>query len=146
MRLRRRVPGHAYCKEKLTLTRYVDTAAPNINLSPVRTVDISEKIVFSHGRIMNADRPTFRPASTQPTFASHRLVAVCHAAAGHAEAAKMVWAFLQQKDPAQRSREPIKLSRLHPSLSMSCSVLRDAAEHSRSGVCSVVCRTASPIR
>jgi hypothetical protein len=43
MRPRRRVPGHAYSKDKLTLGHDVDTAARNINLSPVRDVDILEK-------------------------------------------------------------------------------------------------------
>jgi TolB-like protein/class 3 adenylate cyclase len=38
--------------------------------------------------------PGFLPA--------HRLVTVCHAVAGRTEAAKTVWEFLRQKDPAQR--------------------------------------------
>jgi hypothetical protein len=38
----------------------VATAAPNINLSPVRAVDILEKTVFSPRRVMNADQPAVR--------------------------------------------------------------------------------------
>jgi hypothetical protein len=34
----------------------VDIAAPNINLSAVLAVDISEKTVFSHGRVLGAER------------------------------------------------------------------------------------------
>jgi hypothetical protein len=65
MGLRRRVPGHAYCKDKLALTHQVDTAAANINLFLGVRCRYIGKRSFSGRRVMNNDRSNFKPASAR---------------------------------------------------------------------------------
>jgi hypothetical protein len=44
--LRRRVSGHAYRRDLLTLPHHMDTPAPDINLRAMRAVDITESVVL----------------------------------------------------------------------------------------------------
>jgi hypothetical protein len=50
----------------------MDTSASHINLGAMRAVDMMENDVFSRNRVIRADRPSSRLASTKPLrFASH---------------------------------------------------------------------------
>jgi hypothetical protein len=110
MRLRRRVPGHALLQR--TACASCVCGYCGTQYQPLRGAC---RRYIGKDRFLAQTRHKRRPTHFQSVAPLRSPVTVggcLSCCVGHCEAAKNVWAFLRQKDPSQRSRDPIKLSGL----------------------------------